>query len=167
MTETSGCMNHRTGQGKACDKQAGPTPARPPVRPGHFGAGWQDIGPPCPTARPLRGQRRSGDKIACHDRQGCMHTCRRWTPSCFPLNCKARKCPASTNQAILRGPEKIFRVAAAAVDRRLHAEVAGTSGAGRTHRPPVPEDRAEPGSPRAGGHAELSPCRTKANDSDA
>ena len=96
-----------------------------------------------------------------------MHACRRRTPSCFPLNCKARKCPASTNQAILRGPEKIFRVAAAAVDRRLHAGVAGAGGAGRTHRPPVPGDRAEAGSPRAGGHAELSPCRTKANDSDA
>ena len=53
--------------------------------------------------------------------RGCMHACRRRTPSCFPLNCKARKRPASTNRAILRGPEKIFRVATPALSGPLQA----------------------------------------------
>ena len=72
--------------------------------------GWRDMGLPCPTARPLRGQRRSGGlRLLATIHRGCMHACRWRTPSCFPLNCKARKRPASTNRAILRGPEKIFR----------------------------------------------------------
>ncbi len=108
MTGTSGCMDHQAGQGKA--PQACPTtPGQLPTRPGR--PAWvAGHGPSLPDRTTVAGAaqvRRTRLLATIH--RGCMHACRRRTPSCFPLNCKARKRPASTNRAILRGPEKIFR----------------------------------------------------------
>ena len=121
MTGTSGCMDHQAGQGKAHREQARATPGPLPARPCR--PAWvAGHGPSLPDRTTVAGAaqvRRTRLLATIH--RGCMHACRRRTPSCFPLNCKARKRPASTNRTILRGPEKIFRVAAPALSGPLQA----------------------------------------------
>lgn len=149
MTGTSGCMDHQAGQGKA--PQACPTtPGQLPTRPGRPAWVAGHDGPSLPDRTTVAGAaqvRRTRLLATIH--RGCMHACRRRTPSCFPLNCKARKRPASTNRAILRGPEKIFRVAAPALSGPLQAGRPGRRGdrelSGSSHCQPVPGDRTGPG----------------------